>query len=312
MGFHENLIQTFQNFKDKFIGSNDISGLGDGTLSGAILDVDSNKQDTLTFDNVPTSSSTNPVTSGGVYTALQNVHIDVDNALDSTSENPVQNKVIKAVIDSKQDTLTAGTRITMTGSTISADSEIDDTATTNSVTWSAAKIIAYMASFSSLHFEIVTTLPSTNISTSTIYLVLKSTSETSNIYTEYYYINNNWEIIGDTSVDLTNYYTQTQVDTLLLGKEDTLTFDSTPTSGSNNPVTSGGVYSALQNVDIDVDNTLDSTSENPVQNKVITSALDSKQNTLTAGDNITIETIGNSTVISGTGGGSVYWQEIYS
>jgi hypothetical protein len=31
------------------------------------------KQDTLTFDNVPTASSNNPVKSGGVYTALNNV-----------------------------------------------------------------------------------------------------------------------------------------------------------------------------------------------------------------------------------------------
>lgn len=32
---------------------------------------------------------------------------------------------------------------------------------------------------------------------------------------------------------------------LLSGKQDSLTFDSTPTSGSSNPVTSGGVYTAL-------------------------------------------------------------------
>lgn len=33
------------------------------------------------------------------------------------------------------------------------------------------------------------------------------------------------------------------------GKQDKLTFDSTPISGSNNPVTSGGVYSAISNVE---------------------------------------------------------------
>lgn len=31
------------------------------------------KQDVLTFDSAPTQNSTNPVTSGGVYTALTNV-----------------------------------------------------------------------------------------------------------------------------------------------------------------------------------------------------------------------------------------------
>ena len=36
------------------------------------------------------------------------------------------------------------------------------------------------------------------------------------------------------------------VNTALSGKQNTLTFDSTPTSGSTNPVTSGGVYSSIQ------------------------------------------------------------------
>lgn len=37
------------------------------------------------------------------------------------------------------------------------------------------------------------------------------------------------------------YYTESEVDTLLGGKQNTLTFDSTPTASSTNPVTSGGV-----------------------------------------------------------------------
>ena len=40
-------------------------------------------------------------------------------------------------------------------------------------------------------------------------------------------------------------YTKAEVDALLSGKEDTLTFDNTPTSGSQNPVTSGGIYTAI-------------------------------------------------------------------
>lgn len=43
---------------------------------------------------------------------------------------------------------------------------------------------------------------------------------------------------------------QTDLQTALDGKQATLTFDNTPTSGSNNPVTSGGVYTALQNIEV--------------------------------------------------------------
>ena len=40
------------------------------TITATLEEVDLNKQDKLTFDTTPTSGSTNPVTSGGVYTAL--------------------------------------------------------------------------------------------------------------------------------------------------------------------------------------------------------------------------------------------------
>ena len=41
------------------------------------------------------------------------------------------------------------------------------------------------------------------------------------------------------------YATKTELTNGLAGKQNTLTLDSTPTSGSSNPVTSGGVYSAI-------------------------------------------------------------------
>ena len=37
----------------------------------------------------------------------------------------------------------------------------------------------------------------------------------------------------------------TSLQSTVAGKQDKLTFDSTPTSGSNNPVTSGGIYNAI-------------------------------------------------------------------
>ena len=40
------------------------------TVTAALEEVDLNKQDKLTFDTTPTLGSTNPVTSGGVYAAL--------------------------------------------------------------------------------------------------------------------------------------------------------------------------------------------------------------------------------------------------
>ena len=206
MSFHDNLVQSFQNFKDTFLGSTDISGLGDGTITDAINELDSSKQDALTFDTTPTQNSGNPITSGGVYTAIAGINsITIDSSLDSTSENPVQNKAIKSVLDGKQDTLTAGTRITINSNTISASSEIDDSSTGSTATWSAEKIISYLSNFSSLNMEIVTVLPSSNISSSTIYLVRKTTGGTNNNYDEYVYLTvNEFEDITDDVVIVIN------------------------------------------------------------------------------------------------------------
>lgn len=70
------------------------------------------------------------------------------------------------------------------------------------------------------------------------------------------------------------------INTALAGKQDTLTFDDTPTSGSDNPVKSGGVYSALsgkQNT-LTFDNAPASGSANPVKSSGIYDALQRKVN----------------------------------
>jgi len=74
-----------------------------------------------------------------------------------------------------------------------------------------------------------------------------------------------------------------EVNTALANKQNRLTFDTTPTEYSNNPVTSGGIKTYVDNhsVSITVDDALSTSSENPVQNKVVTTALNGKQPTLT-------------------------------
>ena len=51
-------------------------------MNAAIAGIEENYQPLLDFDSAPTQNSTNPVTSGGVYTALQNVQPDMSNYYD--------------------------------------------------------------------------------------------------------------------------------------------------------------------------------------------------------------------------------------
>ena len=97
------------------------------------------------------------------------------------------------------------------------------------------------------------------------------------------------------------------INTALAGKQDTLTFDDTPTSGSDNPVKSGGVYSALSGKQdtLTFDNSPTNGSSNPVKSGGVYTALSGKQNTLTfddapaSGSNNPVKSGGIYTALSG-------------
>lgn len=61
--------------------------------------------------------------------------------------------------------------------------------------------------------KIVEQLPTTGIDESAIYLIHKITPGENDVYNEYMYIDGKWELIGNTAVDLSDYYTQEQIDT---------------------------------------------------------------------------------------------------
>lgn len=66
-------------------------------------------QTPLTFDNAPTASSTNPVTSDGIYTALSSKQdtLTFDNTPTANSDNPVKSSGIKTALDGKASTADA-------------------------------------------------------------------------------------------------------------------------------------------------------------------------------------------------------------
>src|SRR5574344_1372184 len=80
-------------------------------------------------------------------------------------------------------------------------------------------------------------------------------------------------------------YSQYKIDELLNTKEGTLTFDTTPTADSTNPVTSNGIKVA-----IDTEATARTTADNTLQTNINT-----KQDTLVSGTNI--KTIGGVSVL---------------
>lgn len=222
----------------------------------------------------------------------------MDTALSATSENGVQNKVITAALNGKQNVLTAGTGVTIdttdpANPKISANVDytnlinkptklsdftndqdfIDNTVNnlTNyylkTETYTQTEVNDLISQLTSLSVEIVEELPTTDISTTTIYLV--NVSGTNN-YNQWMYINNAWANLGSTSVDLSNYYTKGQADTLLDAKVDKVLGKGLSTNDFSN-----AYKDILDNYT--VDSVLDSSSTNPIQNGTVTDALNTKQ-----------------------------------
>lgn len=65
------------------------------------------------------------------------------------------------------------------------------------------EVLSLIDKISTMSMLVVDTLPTENISSTTIYLLPTITSETQNVFEEYIYVNNQWELIGTTKIDLT-------------------------------------------------------------------------------------------------------------
>ena len=126
---------------------------------------------------------------------------------DSTTSN---NKTwssdkINSELSSKQDTLIAGDNVTISDNTISVTipNVIDDSTTSNNKTWSSKKVAAELAN-AGFSVQIVQELPVSG-DTHTIYFVPETGGETGDAYDEYMYVDNTWEKVGSTRIDLSEY-----------------------------------------------------------------------------------------------------------
>ncbi len=244
--------------------------------------------DMIPKDAEPTTGSAKFVTSGAVKTALDKKVDKVDgkglstNDYTTTEKNKLAGISAGAQVNVIEEVQLNGSKITPSSKAVNID--LSNYATKGDV-----------SAIPKFAISVVSSLPTSDISTSTIYL-LSNGGSSGNSYDEYLYVNSAWEKIGTTEVDLsgyvpttrtvnnkqlnanitltagdvgalpadgtatkatadangnniaTTYATQTALTNGLAAKQNALTFDSAPTSGSSNPVTSGGVFSAINSI----------------------------------------------------------------
>lgn len=100
-------------------------------------------------------------------------------------------------------------------------------------------------------FEVVNSLPTSNIKTNRLYLIVNNESIANNLYDIYLRVNNSWEQLDSLDFDISNFYNKTEMDTLLSGKVDTsdsrLTNARTPTSHTHGDITNTGTIGSTAN-----------------------------------------------------------------
>lgn len=217
-----------------------------------LLRLEQSKQDNLTFDNTPTEDSTNPVTSGGVYTA--------EKALSDAIE------AILLLIPS------AATALNKLVDTNTMNSSISTATATFRGTYNAVSDLGL--TYQATHAQIEAALDALGLTADNndfAFVQIPISDQSQDIAkTERFKFNGtNWLYEYDLNTSgftatqwaainsgitvalvtkLTDLPTAAALQLALNAKQDTLTFDNEPTALSQNPVTSGGIYTAIQAV----------------------------------------------------------------
>ena len=168
------------------------------------------------IESYPTEGSKNLITSGGVYQALK----DSETSTEETHQELLNeisnvNSTLSTEISTVNTNLT--TKITQIETTTIPNAikaaivdNLDTEDSNKALSATQGKVLKTMISnLANLRIEVVNELPSTG-ETNVIYLVKKAGTNP-DVHDEYVYVEGNWEKIGNTEVDLSNYYTKDQV-----------------------------------------------------------------------------------------------------
>ena len=219
----------------------------------ALMQLIGTKQDALTFDTQPTMNSKNPVQSGGIFEALGHKQdaLTFDEVPTQYSRNPVISGALYNIFNTIQSLFPAEA---------SAQNKLTDKQyVDDKVAGAAANFDGIFTSFEQLEAL-------TGMSVNDFAFVTTTDADGNTIYSRYHYNGTAWVMdfsfasnsfteaqwtainSGITSLlvqKLTGLPTSAELTQQFAAKQNVLTFDSTPTQGSQNPVTSEGIANAI-------------------------------------------------------------------
>jgi hypothetical protein len=219
----------------------------------ALMQLIGTKQDILHFDTQPTQNSTNPVQSGGVFEALTHKQdaLEFDEVPTQYSRNPVISGSLYNIFQAINSLFPA---------TASAQNKLTDKSYVDD------KVAGAAPNFDGIFTSLEQLEALTGMSVNDYAFVTSTDADGNTVLTHYTYDGTAWA--ADYSISSNNFTqaqwtainsgitallvqkladlpTSTELTALFETKQGVLTFDSTPTQGSQNPVTSEGIANAI-------------------------------------------------------------------
>lgn len=253
---------------------NIISGLAQPTVGGSGRYITSVSQtggklsaQSGIIDSMIKADSDNLITSGAVYSSIDSIRSSIPT---STSEIRNDSGFITATVSDLVNYYT------------------------KSQTYTQEEINSKISEIPKFSIQVVNELPTQDISNTTVYLLRWDSPESQNLYTEYIHVGEQWEKLGEQSVDLSGYYTSGQVDQLLSEKANTSLLANVATSGS---------YDDLSNKPEipQVTDTFSGSSHTAMSGVAVASALSSYQPDWSNIENKPFTNIDNATIVSQDG-----------
>lgn len=223
-------------------------GQGSGDMLTDVYDQNKNgivdNAEKVNNHTVLTDVPENAIFTDTTYTAGTGIDI-TNNVISNTNTNAIWGDItgtlsnqtdLQNALDLKANTSAIPTKVSdLTNDSGFIDKTVNNLTNyyTTANTYNKNEVNILIGQIQQFKIQVVQTLPVSDIDTHTIYLVPK-TGSGNDVYNEYLYINNAWELIGDTTVDLSNYYTKSETDTLLGAKANSSDLATVATSGSYN------------------------------------------------------------------------------
>ena len=214
-------IENIANFISKVLTEGDSSFVSDAPTDGILYGRKDKKWEQITFPDVTIYLKKDdakllyqPI--GNYLTEIPEEYVtetELNNKGYLTEHQDISGKLDISVYNSDKETFALKVELPDVSNFITKSvSDLENYYRKNE-TYTQTQVKDLINSITTINFEVVDNLPEQDQKENIIYLVPSSKTEEQNVKDEYIWINNNWELIGSTKIDLSGYALKDEIPT---------------------------------------------------------------------------------------------------